>query len=268
MQPNKEILKPLKFGSRMRKYVLIPYCLDVISKRGTLKEAILKVHMAVFDSSLNDKEFWTSEVSKDLKRSKIEKLREEIERKNRKDVEKYLPILFNQTLIMVCTICDTFLFDLLKVITNKEPNILKSLVNENDITIPEIIDLGNYQKIFDTIQNQVLQRFDFAGIDKKMTILKRLGIDVDSAFKLKFHTRQVQQKYPNGYNFLITAYKKRNDIVHRNKLTVKTHKELEKISVFFGYFISDLALIAGRKFGIPTDLELFFKDPQSVDIDL
>lgn len=267
MAEKRLLLKPLKFGNRLRKYVLIPYYLDVISNQGNLKEAILKVHMIGFDAAL-EKDFFKPGVSEVEKEAALKKTRDKIEEKNRRNIEEYLPILFNQALVMACAVLDIYLFDSLKVLTTKKPNILKGLAREEDIKISDLIDLADYKKIFSHIQNKVLNRFDFVGIEKKLEILGRLGINIKNALGLKTHNEKAQREYANGYELLLDAYKKRNDIVHRDQLPLRSYADLSKISTYFDYFMSDLGFTAGRRFGILTDFELFIRDPRSVDVGL
>ena len=262
------LLKPLKFGQRIRKYILIPFYLNGASEHGNLKEALLKMHMAAFDMSFNDKKYWKPEVSKEQRKENMKKIREEIEEKNRKNINEYLPILFNQALVMACTVFDNFLLDSIKVFTSKNPQLLKSLVVEGDINIYELIDLGDFNKIFSTIQTKVLNRFDFSSIEEKIKLLRnRLKIDTDSTFKLPYRNQEVQKRYPEGYKFLMNIYKNRNDIVHRDKLPLRSYEELENISTFFDYYMLDFALIAGKKFEINSDFELFMKNPKSVSLE-
>ncbi len=268
MQPNEEILKPLKFGNRMRKYILIPYKLDYISRHGNLNEAILKFDMKTFNGIENDMDgLWMPGTTEEEKKNHVKKIRKQIEDKSRKDMGNYFPILFNQALIMSCTVLDTFLVDSLKVLTNKQPNVLKGLASRDDVSIKELIDYSDYQKIFNHIQEKILKRFDFAGIEKKIKILRGLGIDMDTALGLKFHLPHFREKYPRGYEFLLDAYKKRHEIVHQDQLPLNTYQDLEEICSFFDGFMMDFAIITGRHFVIPVDFELFLKDPKSVDID-
>ncbi|MCX6811471.1 MAG: hypothetical protein NT039_02145, partial [Candidatus Berkelbacteria bacterium] len=184
------ILKPMKFGYRLRKYILITYYLDTLREKGNLNEAILGIQMhgveKMFDE-WNEKFLKQSIGSEDKKR--LIKLTEE---KNKEEQKEYLKILFNQALVMACAVLDTYLDDSIDVIISTNKKILIVLSDEKDISIPEIIEANSYKNILDKMRLKVLERFGYKGIEDRLKILKKINLNLGQALKLKTHTEEIQ----------------------------------------------------------------------------
>lgn len=181
------------------------------------------------------------------------KLKEQIEI----DIENYLPILFNQSFVMIITVFDVFLNESLHTIIKKQPNLLKELAQEEtDITVSQVVDANDYDEIFNIITNKVLRRFDFLSIDKKISRLKKIGIDTDKALNFEFHNQEEQSQFSEGKNLVVRYYNQRHEIVHQDKHHLKTMNELEEIEKFFLYLILNFGIAIGKHFKIKTDWDL------------
>jgi len=252
---DEQIIKPFEFIGRINKYVLIPYYLDYLARNGNLKEQLLKVQMLGYDQKLDfTSNIWQKNSSIAERIKGAEEIKVRIEKQYQYEIDNYFPILYNQALIISCTIFDLFLADSLSKII-KQKNALKLLASKEDITIYETIDHENYESIISDIQNKVLKRFDFLGIEKKIKILKNLGLDTDLLFELKLHKAVVQDKYPNALKLLLEIYEMRNDIVHRNSLPIKQYEELSDLSSFLQSLIMEFAQAISNQFKIATDYQ-------------
>jgi hypothetical protein len=251
---NEPIIRPFEFIGRMNKYVLIPYYLDYLARNGNLKEGLLKVQMAGFDQTIDfTSNIWQEGLTVDQKIKATENIKARIEKQNQAEIDNYFPILYNQALILACTIFDLFLVESLKTIITEQKNTLKTLASKDDITIFEVIDCEDYESVSSKVQGRVLDRFDFSGIEDKLKTLKKIGLDLDIVFQLKLSKKEVQNKYPNGEGYLKKIYGLRNDIVHRNLLPIKSYPELSDISFFLQSLVIGIAHGISQHFNIEAD---------------
>ena len=234
-------MRPFEFTSRMNKYVLIPYYLDFLSINGNLKENLLKVQMNGFEQTLNStSKFWKEGISVERKIEEAEKIKIKISKQYENEIENYFPILYNQALIISCTIFDLFLFESYESIVNQAPA-LEILLKKTDVTSDKNIE-------------KILKNFDYSGIKDKIEKIERLKINMDIIFKLKLFKNEVQEKYPDGRNYLFHIYSTRNDIVHRNLLPIKKYSELSDMTTYLQSFMIEFAYHTGNQFNINTDI--------------
>lgn len=255
------IIKPFEFTSRLNKYVLIPYYLDYLSSHSNLKDGLLDIQMKAFDQTLDfSSDIWAKNSNIEERIKGAKEIKERISLQYQTEIDNYFPILFNQALIISCTVFDLFLIESLKAITEKQKNVLKMLANKEDITISEVIDNNDYENIFSTIQTKVLKRFEFSSAEEKFKIFKKLGIDLSIVFELKLSKQEVKDKYPGGLNYLKEIYQIRNEIAHKNLLPVKTYEELSDIAFFLQSLILGLSYAIGDHFKIRTDIILMYQN--------
>ncbi len=255
------ILKPFKFMGRGNKYVMNTYYLFLLCNKGNLKETILKARMHGADQFIEE-EFVRGNallpgLSQEEREESIQKLKNAIKEGNENEVEDFLPILFNETMVMMCTVFETFLQDCISVLIDNKPQYLKSLSHEKDINIPQIIDASSYSQIFQIIKNKFLKRFDFMSIDKKISVFTSIGLDREIIFK--FNQKMIL-KFPSPDKFLENIFNKRNDIVHKDFLPIKTMDELFEVSEFLNYFFIKLSMDMFKKFNILTDMHQLLKN--------
>jgi hypothetical protein len=253
----KDIIKPVKFGYRLRRDTLIPYYLDLLSTKGNLKEAIFKHKMAGFDQLVAEMASRAIvAASEENRQAMIQIIKKNAEELNRKEIESFMPILFNQAVVMTCTIFDVFLVDSLEVVTRKQPNILKSLVGKQEIDINQIPDLGDYQNIFAFLQTKALKKFDYGSIEDKIKALDKLKVDTAGIFSFKHQNQNLQKQYPNAQEQLVNVYMKRHGIVHANQLPLTTYSELQEITTFVDALMLSFGIGLGAHFRITTDWDL------------
>ena len=144
---------------------------------------------------------------------------------------------------------------------SKCPQLLKSMADEKDMTIVQILRLADYQAIFEAIQSRVLRRFDHKSISEKIDAIRKLRVDVDAALGFKFHLPTVRSEYENCLELLRDSYSKRHAIVHQEQQFFDSYKQLEEVGLFLGYLITSFSFALGFRFGIMTDVERFLGRP-------
>lgn len=242
---------------RLYKYALIPRYIHWIDSRVGIKQMILQQRMSGLDEMMvQNLEYAIFASEAQGKELALDKIRHDLEQNTRADIEEYLPILFNQALVMMCAVFDVFLVDSLNAIIRKDPKMLHQLTSDKDISISEVINSSDYDEIFEIMRKKVSKRFNFGGIKDKIVILKKIGLDMDGIFNFKFHNDNPRKKFPEAQKKLISIYDDRHGIVHEDTLTIQTPEDLEPIGEFFSDLIVSFAWEMGQHFDIPTDFDL------------
>lgn len=192
------LLTPMKFSGRINKYAIVPFHFMIFFEHADLRERIQNHRMEGLDE-LNEQftpKMYPGKAPAEIEGHKAD-LRAKLEATVSQDVDEYLPILYNQALVMMVTVFDVFLYESLKTVTSKHPNLLKSMADEKDMTIVSIIELADYEAIFKAIQDRVLRRFDHKSISEKIDAIRKLRVDVDAALGFRFHKATVRSQYEN-----------------------------------------------------------------------
>jgi hypothetical protein len=195
-------------------------------------------------------------MSEEDRQATIQTMQKNAEEMNRREIENFMPILFNQAVVMTCTIFDVFLVDSLEVVTRKQPNILKGLLGKQEIDIYKIPELGVYHNILAFLQTKALKKFDYGSIEDKIKALDKLKVDIAGVFSFKHHTQDLQKQYPNAQELLVNVYTKRHGIVHANQLPLTTYGELQEITRFIDNLMLSFGIELGAHFRITTDWDL------------
>jgi hypothetical protein len=256
------LLTPMKFSDRINKYAIVPFHFMIFFEHADLRERIQNHRMKELDE-LNEQftpKMYPNKTPAEVEVLKLE-LRARLQATTYQEVDEYLPILYNQALVMMVTVFDVFLYESLRTVTSKCPVLLKSMADEKDMTIVQILELADYQAIFEAIQSRVLRRFDYKGILEKIEALRKLRVDVDAALHFKFLTSKVQGQYSNSLELLRDSYDRRHAIVHREQHTFDSFKQLEEVGLFLGYLVKSFSFALGFRFGIMTDWERFTQQP-------
>jgi len=257
------LLTPIKFSDRINKYAIVPFHFMIFFEHGDLRERIENHRIRGLDE-LHEQYapgMYSDKTSAEAESLKLQ-LRAKFDEKTRLEVAEYLPILYNQALVMMMTVFDVFLYESLKTITSKHPNLLKSMADEKDMTIVRILELADYQAIFEAIQSRVLRKFDYKSITEKIDAIRKLRVDVDAALGFKFLTAKVQSQYAaDNLTLLRDWYNKRHAIVHREQHVFDSYEQLEEVGLFLGYLVRSFSFALGFRFGITTDWERFTQTP-------
>jgi hypothetical protein len=249
MGTDKFVIKQAMFHQRMLKYALIPRFIYDVDQTVGIREKILDHRMSGLEAK------FTELIDRGIISASVRGIfREKAEENTREDIEEYLPILYNQALVMMCTTFDVFLIDSVEVITRKQPTILHSLTDPKDISITEVINATDYEILLDTIRKRALKRFDYGGIEDKVRILnKKVDLDTDGVFKFKFQVDAIRNKFPKSYESLVSAYNNRHGIVHRDEQPIKTPDDLSTVADLFSNLIMNFGWEMSERFDIQTD---------------
>lgn len=253
--------KPQTYMYRLNKYSVNSYYLDFLVKKGNLRETLIKARVIssreVISEILSDPEAWNPETTEEEKEKNIEDTINRVDKKEAEEVDKFFVTQLNQTLVMLCTVFDTFLVDCFDVITYVKPEIIKSFTAEKDISVAEVIDAKTYDNVFNTIQGKVLERFDYSGIEKKFEYLKKAGLETKDLFILN---NIMAPKYSDPLRVILKAYKDRNDIVHRNQMKIYSYQEIEYIANLMNHLIMNWGITKFKnKFKIDSDFILRYQ---------
>ncbi len=167
--------KPQAFMYRLNKYAANSYYVDFLEKKGNLRETLIKARTASSKQTMtelfSDPQAWNPGLSEKEKQQSLESMIKNVDKREAEEVDKFFITLLNQTLVMLCTVFDTYLVDRLDVIIYTKPDLLKLFADDKDISIKEIIDSKTYENVFNVMQSKVLKRFDFMGIKDKFKYL-------------------------------------------------------------------------------------------------
>ena len=238
---NDVFTKPLLYGDRLRKYVLLPYYLNQLSKYGKLKEDILKVSLHGYDELILKKEFWSAGISKNGQEHTW--LIENIKAWHKQEIEEYLPILFSQAVVMACSMFESFLCDAFKCVLDVRPDIIKEKFERRDSSGLE--------------KDKLLNKFDHVSLsDKFEWFQNKMSLNLENVYGLKRHGDKSRIEFANGKDLLEKIFQKRNDIVHRDLISVREQDEVDRIATFLEYLMLEVAMEIREKYGIPIDLYL------------
>ena len=262
--------KPLKFSWLMMKFVSVPlYFKGLDGNKKEIKDTFLKMRLTEIDSrELSD---FMHSVLPGIEKEVLEEERiihvREVESSLRKEMEDIFPVLLNQALVMCCTILESFLNDCLRVMM---PVPILFLETESDLSrLTDLLDRdGNGDKYDENLENKILRRFDFSGIEDKVKTLKKVGVDFDAAvtFKHKIRPKSVEYALGDAYEFLFGAYHKRHDVVHRGQLPLRCYEDLEAISEFFSELMMNVALIMRDTYNVPMDFDMIRMGSDNINV--
>ncbi len=201
--------KPFIYTNRLVQYSVNSYYVDYIDRNGNLRQTLLKARNANSASTMaelfEDPKFGLMGATQEQQEENVKKFVEGIDKKNQEAVHEFFIILFNQTLVMLITVFDTFLVDCYEVIVNSKPELFNSEVPKE----------------------KILERFDKSGIEEKFKKFEKIGLTTSVLFELN---EKILSSFPDPNSMLLKAYHDRHDIVHRNQMVIKSYKEISVIS--------------------------------------
>lgn len=251
-------LKPIIYLGRFFEYPTHAYYIDLLRRNGNLSEVLYKARLSDSESNIDElmqeKSFWNDEPSDGQISERIGRMKLEVAQKKHEEVGKFFATLFNQSLVMMCTVFDVFLVDCVAVITREVPSTLLLLGQNSDVGLKDVVTSRTYEEVFSIAQAKTVQQFDFSGIEDKLKKFEKLGVSRRDLFAL---SHDFINKYPDPYAFLCSIYQNRNDIVHRNTFKMSTYQDLDRVSEFLSHLIMHWGgLIFMQKFNIATDIQL------------
>lgn len=179
-----------------------------------------------------------------------------LEDANLQKVQKYVPVLLNQNLVMLCTIMEIFFAHILETIMLTEPNVLVGLAQEKNLDLRRILSLKTYESILEEFRCKILDRFSRQGLTEKFGIYEKIGLDIDKVFDYSAYGDGVRKRLA-GHNLakLCEVFDKRHGIVHKNELPLKELRELLEIKDLFEKTVLNLSTLVMDKFAILLDVQ-------------
>lgn len=234
--------KPYLFMNRLNKYAVNAYYVDLIKKEANLREILIQARITDSKKSIvnffSDPEVLLAVATEKDKQQKIENIIFETNKKQVEEVDKFFIILMNQTLVMLCTIFDTFLVDCFDVITYTRPNFFS---NKKHVLIN---------------RDKMVNKFDYAGIKDKFKYLTMTGLEMGKLFSLN---SIMGPKYSDPLKILHNAYDNRNDVIHRNQMKISSYNEIASIADFMMHLIIRWGTLDFKKhFDIQSDFRLIY----------
>lgn len=173
-----------------------------------------------------------------LDSDKKEYLKKELFKKNFNKVSNYKKWILNYGLLMLCSIFEEFLTDLLNEILEINPNLC----------------LWNGRKdIVSDFKNKSLN-------EKYKVYINKLNISENEFFNLNIFKPAIQEKYKDfKFEDLEKIFKKRHKVAHSDDYIMKSVKELEEAKDIFEKLILNLSFRASKKWNIKTEYNLIKK---------
>lgn len=185
---------------------------------------------------LRDPEIWKNE--KTPREEMITKINDQIYKENTAKVKNYKKWVINYGLIMLCSVFDQFLWDLLNSALEKNP------------------DLSAW-----TTKEEILADFEHRNIkEKKRIIVNKLKINEQEFFDFSIFIQEVQTKFGGtGFKDLFEIYEKRDKASHTDTYTLDDMNDFLHIKELFEKLIFILSLKFRKKWAIETEMYNLFK---------
>lgn len=253
----KVFTRPYAYYLRLNRYVAIVEYLTEVDRVHGLEKIILPIAMRDFAATMSQLGAIFPPDQQDLS----EKVRQSVEQQKKDEVKSYLPILYNQTIIMTCAVFEAFLTDCISVLINNNQEALKVLADIKDVNVFDLINQGDLNKSLGQVRERVMNKFSACNIHDKLSKFTNLGIDINQVKRLEGSKESVKESYNRETEFFGTIFQRRNDIVHRNFLPFSDITEVARIDKYFLHFMVNLTAGIFRKYGINADIYLMAKHP-------
>lgn len=261
-EPQERILRPFKFWTQLERYTMLPADLTVLQKQGNLEDALVKVMMLDYDRTFDGIDLSsTNKVFPGGEADFKKLLSEGAEKQYREQAKDLVPTMCNLVAVMACTIFDTYLQDCLEVLLLRDPKVIKALAHEKDLTVFEVIDLQTSNGAVAVIVEKILRRFDHEGIEGKLKLLERAGVEVGRVFSTEFVLDEAKADQSKAREELVELYNRRNGIVHQHDLAYRNPQEVGKVDVLLHRLILSFAVVISKKWPIEVDFFMFAIKP-------
>ena len=176
------------------------------------------------------------------------------EEANREKVRNYLETLENLAVVMLCSVFEIFLNELLESVFRSRPETLLAFGKNKNLSLEKIIQSGDYDEILRGFRQKELFAFSREEIGVKFRLLKKLGIEQGDVFAFSTHERL------KGYDLhkLVKIFNKRHSIIHEAKRPFQSDEEVVLIKEFLEQIIWNLSEVVSRKYKIPIDMFGYF----------
>ncbi len=166
------------------------------------------------------------------------KIEENIYKENAAIVNNYTIWVLNYGLVLLCSIFDDFLYEVVQEITTVHPELCSWFT-----------------------RTEILASFMNKNIKEKISVIvNRLRITEGEFFDFTLFTQEVQIKFKDAdFSKLIEIYKKRDKAAHTDSYVIRDINELQKIKDLFDKLVLNLSLKTRQKWGTTSKLAEMIK---------
>ena len=228
----------------------INYAVDAV---GQNREKLADFMSRGVPEILHNKEIWKDPESNETAHYR-EEIQEKLEAANRRRVGRFIQILVNQSVVLMCSVLDVYFNHVLDIVSKVEPKTLITLSPDRKILLQEFLHHSSYDANVDAVREKELSKFDYESLDEKFKKFRKLGINDDAVFDASRISEEALKRL-SGFNLdtLRHAYDSRHEIVHRSALPIDSMAAAALLTELFQHTMFGLAIAASEKFKVPID---------------
>lgn len=228
----------------------INYAVDAV---GQNREKLADFMSQGIPEILQNKEIWKNPESNETAHH-LKEIQEKAEAENRRRVERFIQILGNQSVVLMCSVLDVYFNHVLDVVSTVEPKTLMTLSPEGKISLQELLDHTSHEATVDAVREKEISKFDYDSLDEKFKKFRKLGIKEDVVFDASRISKEALERL-DGFDLatLRRAYGTRHEIVHRGAFPIDSMGTATLLTELFQHTMWGLAIAASKKFKVPID---------------
>ena len=170
-------------------------------------------------------------------------------------VDNYLQTVVNQAVVLLCSVLEIVLDQVLEVIFTERREALIGFAEEKSIDIRLVVETADQAELMKIIRERTIGNFSRETIGKKIGLLgRKLGLEQASLFDWTWLEADLQaQLRDQNLDSLVAIFDRRHDIVHRGLRPFRTMDEVHSVVTFFEYFILNLCRVIVAQFHLDHD---------------
>jgi hypothetical protein len=250
------VIKCFEFVSKLGDVSLfIDHSLSGIEHK-EVREEPLRRWMDGVPELVRDERLYEKKVPEEIAR----KFEKQMEESFSKKFDKSGLIALNMSLVMLCTIVEVFLDQMLRTIFDANPRTLLTISPYKNITFEQLLSFKDYAEVIEDFKRKFLEHFNRQEIDEKLDTLYKLGLKKEQLFSWAMLDPEAQRRFAGlDDKHLVDIYEKRHAIVHNDVFSINTIDDLLKIKDFLTKVVFNFSFEAANKFktyGIVTDIQV------------
>lgn len=203
---------------------------------------------------LENLDLWHKSISPQDKAAKKDEIANKMEELNRQRVGRFLQILINQQIVLMCSVVEIYFNHILDTILQKEPRTILTIAPDQEIPLEFLLDSGNYETILESVRQKQIHKFGYASIEEKFGKFRALGIDSRLVFDASTINTEAQQRIGDfSLERLKEIFERRNKIIHKGASPFSEAEEVAPLVEFFQHLMFQLAIQTSKKYQIPID---------------
>jgi hypothetical protein len=168
-------------------------------------------------------------------------------------------LVYNLSLVMLCTEVEIFLEHLIDVILMKDPRRLKDIASQKQLTAAELVDLKDYDNVMREVRRKAIK--EIINSNTRDVFVKHLGNRIGLFEEKELVWKNARRKW--GLSEIEAAWKARHEIVHEGRLPC-TKEYFQQVLGGFLWLVAFLSFRARKEYAISVDddlqLNIFCKD--------